>query len=140
LHCARDDSHGTKSNADIGGAETYPNRYAPAETSRHARGCRAAALFLASDDAGWITGVILDVAGGAVMARWMHHEWGERPMSESEAATNETHRAPNPGIVAVVFALLFNAGLSFVISFSRESPHYPGPWESAETIVAYFRG
>jgi 3-oxoacyl-[acyl-carrier protein] reductase len=28
-----------------------------------------AALFLASDDAGWITGVVLDVAGGAVMVR-----------------------------------------------------------------------
>jgi len=27
-----------------------------------------AALFLASDEARWITGVILDVAGGAVMA------------------------------------------------------------------------
>jgi 3-oxoacyl-[acyl-carrier protein] reductase len=26
-----------------------------------------AALYLASDDAGWIAGVILDVAGGAVM-------------------------------------------------------------------------
>ena len=28
-----------------------------------------AALFLASDDASWITGVILDVSGGAVMLR-----------------------------------------------------------------------
>ena len=28
-----------------------------------------AALFLASDASGWITGVILDVAGGAVLAR-----------------------------------------------------------------------
>jgi 3-oxoacyl-[acyl-carrier protein] reductase len=28
-----------------------------------------AALFLVSDDAGWITGVVLDVAGGAVMVR-----------------------------------------------------------------------
>jgi len=28
-----------------------------------------AALFLASDDASWITGVILDVAGGATMVR-----------------------------------------------------------------------
>jgi hypothetical protein len=27
-----------------------------------------AALFLASDASGWITGVILDVAGGAVMS------------------------------------------------------------------------
>jgi 3-oxoacyl-[acyl-carrier protein] reductase len=28
-----------------------------------------AALFLASEAAGWITGVVLDVAGGAVMVR-----------------------------------------------------------------------
>ena len=26
-----------------------------------------AALYLASDNAGWVTGVVLDVAGGAVM-------------------------------------------------------------------------
>ena len=29
-----------------------------------------AAAFLASDEASWITGVVLDVAGGAVMLRW----------------------------------------------------------------------
>lgn len=28
-----------------------------------------AALFLASDDAAWITGIVLDVAGGATMVR-----------------------------------------------------------------------
>jgi len=28
-----------------------------------------AALFLASDDASWITGIVLDVAGGATMVR-----------------------------------------------------------------------
>jgi NAD(P)-dependent dehydrogenase (short-subunit alcohol dehydrogenase family) len=28
-----------------------------------------AALYLASEDASWITGIILDVAGGAVMAQ-----------------------------------------------------------------------
>ena len=27
-----------------------------------------AALYLASDNAGWVTGIVLDVAGGAVMA------------------------------------------------------------------------
>jgi NAD(P)-dependent dehydrogenase (short-subunit alcohol dehydrogenase family) len=27
----------------------------------------AAALFLASEESGWITGVVLDLAGGAVM-------------------------------------------------------------------------
>ncbi len=32
-----------------------------------------AALFLASDDSGWITGVVLDVAGGATMLRWSAH-------------------------------------------------------------------
>jgi 3-oxoacyl-[acyl-carrier protein] reductase len=28
-----------------------------------------AALFLASDESSWITGIVLDVAGGAVLAR-----------------------------------------------------------------------
>jgi hypothetical protein len=56
-----------------------------------------------------------------------------------EATQEEKHLGPNIGILAVVFTVLFNLGLSFVITFSPESPHFPGPWESAETIVTYFR-
>ena len=52
---------------------------------------------------------------------------------------NSKHAGPNPGIVAIVYTVLFNAGLYFVISFTG-GPHFPGPWESSETIVAYFQG
>jgi hypothetical protein len=52
--------------------------------------------------------------------------------------SNTKHAGPNPGIVAIVYALLFNAGLYFVISFTG-GPHFPGPWESSETIAAYFQ-
>ncbi|HEV2330114.1 MAG TPA: hypothetical protein VGY56_15135 [Verrucomicrobiae bacterium] len=45
---------------------------------------------------------------------------------------------PNPGFVAVIFALLFNVGLYQVVTFTG-GPHFPGPGESAETIVAYFQ-
>ena len=60
------------------------------------------------------------------------------------------HRGPHPGIVAIIYALLFNAGLYFVVSFRAPEhleasatairPYFPGPWESAETITAYFQG
>jgi len=50
------------------------------------------------------------------------------------------HKGPPLGILAIVFTVLFNLGLYFVISFSPDRPHYPGPWESAETIAAYFQG
>jgi len=58
-------------------------------------------------------------------------------------ATNQNasmHKGPNLGALAIVFTVLFNAGLYFVISFSPNTPHFPGPWESAETIAAYFQG
>ncbi len=51
---------------------------------------------------------------------------------------NNKHAGPNSGIVAIVYAVLFNAGLYFVISFTG-GPHFPGPWESSETIAAYFQ-
>jgi hypothetical protein len=59
------------------------------------------------------------------------------------------HAGPNPGIVAIIYTVLFNAGLYFVVSFRppehlAASPtairtYFRGPWESAETIVAYFQ-
>jgi hypothetical protein len=61
-------------------------------------------------------------------------------MSFSNPENAAKHRGPHPGILAIVFTALFNAGLYFVISFSASSPHFPGPWESAETITAYFQG
>jgi hypothetical protein len=48
-------------------------------------------------------------------------------------------RGPHLGMLAIIFACLFITGLSFVITFSENAPHYPGPWESAETISNYFR-
>jgi hypothetical protein len=52
----------------------------------------------------------------------------------------QKHRGPHLGALAIVFTVLFNLGLSFVISFSADRPHFPGPWEPANTIVTYFRG
>jgi hypothetical protein len=49
------------------------------------------------------------------------------------------HRGPNLGILAIIFMVLFNTGLYFVISFSPSAPHFPGPWEPAATIAAYFQ-
>lgn len=49
------------------------------------------------------------------------------------------HKGPPPGYVALAFTLLFNAGLSFVISLKGIPPFFPGPWESTETIVRYFQ-
>jgi hypothetical protein len=59
------------------------------------------------------------------------------------------HRGPHPGALAIIYALLFNLGLYFVISFrppehlaasaTAVRPYFPGPWESAQTIVAYFQ-
>ena len=59
------------------------------------------------------------------------------------------HRGPNPGVLAIIYMLLFNAGLYFVISFRMPEhaaaaatavrPYFPDPWESAQTIVSYFQ-
>jgi hypothetical protein len=48
------------------------------------------------------------------------------------------HRGPNPGAVAVVFTVLFLAGLVPVTLLASET-HFPSPLQPAEEIVAYFR-
>lgn len=50
---------------------------------------------------------------------------------------NQKHLGPPLAMQAIIFTALFITGLVFVVSFSPV--HYPGPWESAETIVNYFR-
>jgi hypothetical protein len=59
------------------------------------------------------------------------------------------HRGPNPGALAIIYTLLFNFGLYFVVSFRTPEhpaasttavrPYFPGPWESAQTILTYFQ-
>lgn len=48
------------------------------------------------------------------------------------------HAGPPLELVALVYTLLFLAGLYSVTIFGGR-PHFPGPWESPETIAAFFR-
>ena len=58
---------------------------------------------------------------------------------ETTKTSSQGHRGPHPGVVAIIYMLLFNAGLYQVISFTG-GPHFPGPWESSDTIATYFQG
>src|SRR5437773_1659768 len=48
------------------------------------------------------------------------------------------HAGPPLGLVATVFVVLFLAGLYPVTIFGGQ-PHFPGPWESGDTIVMFFQ-
>lgn len=60
--------------------------------------------------------------------------------SDHEKTKVSEHKGPNPGLLALVFTILFNAGLYFVVSFAADRPHFPGPSDSADTITTYFQG
>jgi hypothetical protein len=59
------------------------------------------------------------------------------------------HRGPYPGALAIIYTLLFNLALYFVVSFrlpehlaasaTAVRHYFPGRWESAQTIVTYFQ-
>ncbi|HEX2341846.1 MAG TPA: hypothetical protein VHI98_15325 [Vicinamibacterales bacterium] len=48
------------------------------------------------------------------------------------------HAGPPLGLVAAVYTVLFLAGLYPVTVFGGQ-PHFPGPWESPDTIAAFFQ-
>jgi|SRR6185503_4105930 len=56
-----------------------------------------------------------------------------------ETTNQIKHRGPHPGMLALIFAVLFITGLSFVITFSAGQPHFPNPADPAQTIVSYFQ-
>jgi hypothetical protein len=57
---------------------------------------------------------------------------------EPLAIETERHWGPNPGMVAVVFTVLFLASLVPVTLIVGET-HFPSPLQSPDEIVAYFR-
>lgn len=62
--------------------------------------------------------------------------------TSSAAPKKVRHAGPHPGLLAIVYTVLFNAGLcavsAFGIPFGVKPPYWPGPWEPAATIAAYF--
>jgi len=67
---------------------------------------------------------------------------GEIMKSQLTTAITPQHRGPHLGMLAIVYTVLFNAGLSavsaFGIPFGVRQPWWPGPWEPPEVIVSYF--
>jgi hypothetical protein len=61
------------------------------------------------------------------------------PETSPIAFAGSRHPSPPLGIVAIIFTLLFAAGLYLVVSVTG-GPHFPLPWESSDTIAAYFQG
>src|SRR5450756_2244312 len=54
------------------------------------------------------------------------------------ATRSPAHQGPPLGILAVVGCALFIGGLYAVVAFTG-GPHFPGPWESGDTIAAHFQ-
>ncbi len=60
-------------------------------------------------------------------------------MESTNKSKVDYHLGPSLAVLAIIFTVLFNTGLYFVISFSSNTAHFPGPWESGDTIITYFQ-
>jgi len=58
--------------------------------------------------------------------------------TQSAITAKMRHYGPHPGILAIVFTLLFNAGL-YPVTMYGGKPYFPGPWESADVIQTFFQ-
>jgi hypothetical protein len=56
----------------------------------------------------------------------------------SAIAAGPRHPSPHLGALALAFTLLFLAGL-FPVTIFGGKPYFPGPWQPAATIVAFFQ-
>lgn len=58
-------------------------------------------------------------------------------------STTARHAGPHLGVLAIIYALLFNAGLcavsAFGVPFGLKQPYWPGPSEPSRVIVSYFQ-
>jgi hypothetical protein len=59
-------------------------------------------------------------------------------MPRAQAPAARRHAGPPLWLMAIAYTVLFLAGLYPVTVFGGQ-PYYPGPWESAETITAFFQ-
>ena len=58
--------------------------------------------------------------------------------SQTPPISTARHHGPHLGALAIVYTVLFNAGL-YPVTIFADKVHFPGPWESGEVIVSYFR-
>jgi hypothetical protein len=49
-----------------------------------------------------------------------------------------SHRGPHLGALAIVYTVLFNAGL-YPVTIFADKTYFPGPWEPGDVIVSYFQ-
>lgn len=60
------------------------------------------------------------------------------PYAKEVELSGARHPSPNPGVVAVVYTVLFCAGLYAMTGFNGGA-HFPRPWDSAQTMAAFFQ-
>jgi len=60
-------------------------------------------------------------------------------MGASQTTALRGHRSPHLGALAIVFTVLFCAGLYPVTRFGGGPPYFPSPWEPAHTIAGFFQ-